>query len=69
MNLQEAGENCIWRSSIIFTLHQILSLSGLSNRGMKLDGACSAHVGDEKCVQNVVGILEGKRSLGRPKRR
>jgi hypothetical protein len=32
-------------------------------------GACSAHGEDEKCVQILVGKPEGKRPLGRPKRR
>jgi hypothetical protein len=30
--------------------------------------ACNTHVGDNKCVQNLVGKPEGKRPLERPRR-
>jgi hypothetical protein len=33
-----------------------------------MGGACSFHRGDEKCIM-LVGDPEGKRPLGRPKRR
>jgi len=32
-----------------------------------MGGLCSAHESNEKCVQNLVGKLERKRPLGRPK--
>lgn len=31
--------------------------------------ACTAHEGNEKCLQHFAGKLEGKRPLGRPRRR
>jgi hypothetical protein len=29
--------------------------------------ACGTHGGEEKCIQSVVGKLEGERALGRPR--
>jgi hypothetical protein len=34
-----------------------------------MDGACSTHGRDEKCMQNLVGKPECVRPLGRPRRR
>jgi hypothetical protein len=34
-----------------------------------MGGACSAHERDEKCMQILIGKSEGKRPLGRPRRR
>jgi len=34
-----------------------------------MGGACSTHEGDEKCVQRFGEKREGKRQLGRPRRR
>ena len=34
-----------------------------------MGGACSAYGGEERCIQVLVGIAEGKRHLGRPRRR
>jgi hypothetical protein len=31
--------------------------------------ACSMHGGEEECIQVLVGKTEGKRPLGRPRRR
>jgi hypothetical protein len=45
---QEADEDCIMRSFIIHTLHQIL---GWSNQG-GWDWTCSMHGRDEKCMQH-----------------
>ena len=32
-------------------------------------GACSTYEGGERCIQGLVGRLDGKRPLGRPRRR
>ena len=34
-----------------------------------MGGACGAHGGGERCAQGLVGKPEGKRPLGRPRRR
>jgi hypothetical protein len=34
----------------------------------EVDGACSTHGGDDKCINVLDGKPEGKRPLGRPKR-
>ena len=34
-----------------------------------MGGACSAYGGEERRIQGLVGKLEGKRPLGRPRRR
>ena len=34
-----------------------------------MDGACSAYGGEERCIQDFGGKTEGKRPLGRPRRR
>ena len=34
-----------------------------------MGGACSAYGGEERCIQGLVGKPEGKRPLGRPRRR
>ena len=34
-----------------------------------MGGACSAYGGGERCVQGLVGKPEGRRPLGRPRRR
>jgi hypothetical protein len=39
------------------------------SKDVKDNGACSAHGGYEKCLQNSVGKLEGNRSHERPKNR
>jgi hypothetical protein len=31
--------------------------------------ACSTNVGEEQCIEDIGGIPEGKRPLGRPRRR
>jgi hypothetical protein len=35
----------------------------------EMDGSCNTHGTDEKCIQSWVGEHEGKRPLGRPKRK
>jgi hypothetical protein len=52
---REAGEDCIMRSFIICTLHQIL-LEYEYERG----GAYSTHVKDEKSIQIWVENLKGR---------
>ena len=32
-------------------------------------GTCSAYGGEKRCIQGLVGSSEGKRTLGRPRRR
>jgi hypothetical protein len=34
-----------------------------------MGGACGAHGGGEGCIQHLVGRPEGRRPLGRPRRR
>ena len=34
-----------------------------------MDGACGTFGGEERCIQGLVGKPEGKRPLGRPRRR
>ena len=34
-----------------------------------MGGACSAYGGEKRCIQGLVGEPEGKRPLGRPRRR
>jgi hypothetical protein len=46
---QEAGEDCILRSSIICTLHQILL--GQSSHEDETNKECSTHGRNDKCVQ------------------
>jgi hypothetical protein len=35
----------------------------------EMGGACSKYGGEERCIQGLVENTEGKRSLGRPRRR
>jgi hypothetical protein len=35
----------------------------------KVDGACSTYRGGERCIQDIGGGPEGRRPLGRPRRR
>jgi hypothetical protein len=64
---REAGEDCIMRSFITCMLHHILS--GDQVKEDEMGGACSMHGRCEKCIQNFGGKPEGKRLLGRSRRR
>jgi hypothetical protein len=59
------GENCIMRSCMVCTLHPVL----IKVRRMR----CAGHVGRNGEVRGAYNILvgkpEGRRPLGRPKRR
>jgi hypothetical protein len=50
------------RSFIIFTLCEIF-IRVIKSRRMRR--ACSTRKGDKKCIENIVGIPEGKRTHGR----
>jgi len=63
---RETGEDCIMRSFIICTLHQILF--GRSNQGGLVEGH-EAHIGDMRNAYKIlVGKSEGTRSLGKSRR-
>ena len=53
---------------MIYTAHQIYC-SGDKLEKNEMGGACSAYGGEERCIQVLVGKPEGKRPLGRPRRR
>jgi hypothetical protein len=59
-------ENCIMKSFIICSIHQILL--GRSNES-EIGGTRSVHEGDINAYEILVGKLEGKRPLGRHRRR
>jgi hypothetical protein len=56
--LRGNGEDCMTRSLMIYTAHQILF--GWSNTKNDLDGACSTYGEQESCVQGFGGETWGK---------
>ena len=55
------------RSLVICTVHQMLLGDKIEKNEM--GGACSAYGGEERRIQGLVGKPEGKRPLGRSRRR
>jgi hypothetical protein len=64
MKLQEAGENCIMRSSVMCTIHHILLIILRRMRWMG-HAACMGEMRNSYKI--LVRKPEGKRPLGRPK--
>jgi len=64
---REAGEDCIMRSFITCTPYQ--TLLGELYRRDEMGSVSSTHGRHENCIQNFSRKPEGKRPLGRPRRR
>jgi hypothetical protein len=41
----------------------------MKSRRMRCSGVCSTHGRENKCIQCLIGKVEGKRPVGRPRRR
>jgi hypothetical protein len=66
---QDVGEDCIMRSFITCTLHQIRVIRRIKTRRMRLavHVACMGEM--RTACKMLVGKHKGKRPLGRPRRR
>jgi hypothetical protein len=62
-----SGENFVMRSLMIWTAHQLFFGDKIEKNEM--GGACSAYGVEERRIQGLVGKSEGKKPLGRPRRR
>jgi hypothetical protein len=68
--VDKGWSSSLWLVGELTTPHRERPISyGMLHRKDEMGGACSAHGGDVKCVQNFFGKPEGKRPLGRPRRR
>jgi hypothetical protein len=65
MKLWEGRENCITRSFIICTLHSYSD----QIKEDEMQGACSTNGEKRKAYRLLVGNPEGRKALGRPRRR
>ena len=62
---QGSGEDYITRNFMLWSPHQIFS--GYPNKNTEIGSACSTYGGEKRCTQGLVGKLEGRRPLGRPR--
>jgi hypothetical protein len=67
MRVEVRGETCIMRGFIICAL--AIYYWGDQLKENEMGGACGMYGGRGKCIEDFDGTTEGKRPIGRPRRR